>query len=391
MTSAALKSVATGQAPTEPRTPYESLKRQLENSKAEFLPLFGGSRENVDKFIRVVLNAVLNNGDLLGADRRSLIASCMKAAQDGLMPDGREAVLNIYSTKVKTPRGEEWVQQVQYLPMVGGLIKNLYLSGEVLTLDAAVVFENDKFRWVRGDEPRLEHEPTLADDPGNILAAYCVVKLKSGELKREVMPWRDIERVRAMSKSAEGANAPWVKWLDQQCIKSVIKRIYKQLPKAERFEQVDRSDNEALGFAATPSSVADIAVRHTALSHTPPETMDFGNVTDAKVAVPVGGNAADDQYQHHQPTGQQQRTEPPAFDAEAFARRLQACASVDALDVMADDIRGVADERARAYLNDVYERRAAELRDGAPQQGRSATRGRAEPAQQTVVTNPFPD
>jgi phage RecT family recombinase len=388
MTSATLKQVATGQQ-AEPQRPYEALKRQLESSKAEFLPLFGGSRENVDKFIRVVLNAVLNNPDLLAADRRSLIASCMKAAQDGLMPDGRESVLNIYGVTVKTADGrEQWVQQVQYLPMVGGLIKNLYASGEILTLDAAVVFENDKFRWVRGDEPKLEHEPTLADHPGNILAAYCVVKLKSGEFKREVMPWRDIERVRAMSKAGSGPNAPWVKWLDQQCIKSVIKRIYKQLPKAERFEQVDRSDNEALGFAATPESVADITARHAALPHTQPEPMDFGTATDARVVVPVGNAAADEQYQHHQPTGQQQRTEPPAFDIEAFARRLQACASLDALDVMADDIRGVADAAARQQLNQVYERRAAELRDPGEQQSRQATRQRPEPTQ-AVSSDPF--
>ena len=171
-----LKAAATGQAtPAEAKNPFDQLKRQLQQGKAEFLPLFGGSEQNVDRFIRVVLNAVLANPDLLDADRRSLMSACMKAAQDGLQPDGREAVLNIYNTKKKwqDPKTrqwqEEWVKTAQYLPMVGGLVKKLYESGEVTYLDAACVYANDRFTYKRGDEPRLEHEPTLADEPGPIV------------------------------------------------------------------------------------------------------------------------------------------------------------------------------------------------------------------------------
>lgn len=381
----ALKAAVTGQQQPEGRTAYETLKRQLENQKHEFRPLLGTSQA-VDEFIRVTLNAVMANPDLLQADRRSLILACMKAAEDKLMPDSHESVLNVYSVKVKDDRGREsWVQQVQYLPMVHGVVKNLYASGEVLTLDAAVVFskevEQGRFRFVRGDNPRLEHEPTLDDDPGDIVAAYCVVKLRNGEFKREVMPWRDIERVRAMSKAGSGASAPWVKWLDQQCIKSVIHRIKKQLPKMPSVDRVLDHDNEAAG----PADITAQASRATpVLTHQPAEVFDFG-------AASVGGQREAVHVEEHadsQTASQQQRTESPPFDAEAFARRLQACASVDALDVMADDIRGVADAGARAHLNAVYERRAAELRDGAAQQARTPVRGRAEPAQ-AVAADPF--
>lgn len=293
-TNAALKAVATGQqAPQEARSPYEALKRQLENSKAEFMPLFGQSQQNVDKFVRVVLNAVLANPDLLDVDRRSLIAACMKAAQDGLMPDGREAVLNIYNVN-DAKRGEppRWVKKAQYLPMVGGLVKKLYESGEITYIDAACVYENDRFTYRRGDEPKLEHEPTLADDAGNIIAAYVVIKMKNGEVKREVMPRRDIEAVRAASKSKD--NGPWVTWYDQQAIKSVIKRAYKQLPKADAFEKIAEYDNQALGFAATPTSVAEIAARHEpqAIEHAPGDTLDMPAVHPQGEQVPAGEEAA---------------------------------------------------------------------------------------------------
>ena len=269
MSSQALKQVATGQATAaEARNPYDALKRKLEVSKGEFKALLG-SDTNVERFIRVVLNAVMANPDLLDADRLSLIHSSLKAAQDGLLPDGREAVLNIYNTKVKKDGHEEWVKKVQYLPMVAGLIKKLYESGEVTYVDAAAVYANDRFVFKRGDCPVLEHEPTMDDDPGIVVAAYVVIKLKNGEIKREVMPRRDIEAVRGASKSSQ--NGPWATWYDQQAIKSVIKRAYKQLPKSDSLEKVIAADNEALGFTAQPT-VGEIVLP--ALAHEPSPALE---------------------------------------------------------------------------------------------------------------------
>lgn len=249
MTSTSMSELRRGEKPEPPPT-YDGLKRQLEGSKHEFAPLLG-SQSNVDAFVRVVLNAVLANPDLVAANRRSLIAACMKAAMDGLMPDGREAVLNVYNTKVKDKDGREtWVKMAQYLPMVGGMIKSLYESGQVSMVDAAAVFEKDRFLFRRGDAPALEHEPTSEDDPGRVKAAYVVVRMTSGEIKREVMFRRDIEAVRAVSKAGEGASSPWTKWYDQQAIKSVIKRAAKQLPRMDRLDRQISHDNEALGIAA---------------------------------------------------------------------------------------------------------------------------------------------
>ncbi len=347
-----LKSIASGQQP-EARTPYESLKRQMEVSKPEFLPLFGNSQNNVDRFIRVVLNSVLANPDLLECDRRSLIAACMKAAQDGLMPDGREAVLNIYNTKV-SKRGEpdRWAKVAQYLPMVGGLIKKLYESGQISYIDAAAVYANDRFVYRRGDEPKLEHEPTMADDAGQIIAAYVVIKLTNGEVKREVMPRRDIEAVRAASKSAN--NGPWVTWYDQQAIKSVIKRAYKQLPKADAFEKIEASDNQALGFAATPTSVGDIVARH-AIENNPSETLDIGPISSAK-GEPVYQDLGDEAAHHTsaQPTG------PVSTYAEVIAALLKA-KTLDSLDEAALLIGSVQDAGQRKELTQKYDALRSEL------------------------------
>lgn len=285
-TAQALKAVATGQQTAqEVKNPHKQFSDQLERTKPLLLKSMGGSQSNVDKLCGVIERAVLDNPDLLVADRRSLVSACMKSAQDGLMPDGREAVLNVYNTKITHGYGrdktEEWIKMVQYLPMVAGYVKGLYEHPDVVMVDAAAVYQNDRFLFQRGDEPKLVHEPTMDDDAGPVVAAYLVVKLKSGEIKREVMPRRDIERVRGASKSGDGANSPWSKWYDQQAIKSVIKRGAKQLPRANKFDQIDQNDNEALGFAATPESVGAAflsAGSQPALENNSSEVLDAGHI-----------------------------------------------------------------------------------------------------------------
>lgn len=240
-------------AATREMTPYEKFRDALGKIRGELATLVG--EKNVDRFTRVALNAVQTTPELLDADRRSLLLACMRAAQDGLLPDGREAVFNIYNTNV-AKRGEpdRWIKKVQYLPMVGGLVKKLYDSGHVKFVDAVAVYEKDDFEYRRGDDPRIEHKPYGGrEEPGDIIAAYVVVRLTNGEVKREVMWRRDIDKVKAASKAKSG---PWVDWFDQQAIKSVIKRAYKQLPSTIEMEQLIESDNAASGFGSIEDMLA---------------------------------------------------------------------------------------------------------------------------------------
>lgn len=237
----ALKTAVTGSGPQTQRSAYEIFRTKLAQCRQDLRSLLGGDQA-VARFERVVLNAVQQNPDLLAANGRTLMLACMKAAQDRLLPDGREAVLNIYNTKVKTDKGEQWVKAVQYLPMVRGLIKLMWETGLFTMLDAVAVYQKDYFEYRRGDEPRIHHEPYAGeDDPGPVVAAYFIGKMKNGETKREVMYRRDIEKARAASKTPD--KGPWDSWYDQMAIKSVVHRVYKQLPgMPEEVERVIVSD-----------------------------------------------------------------------------------------------------------------------------------------------------
>jgi len=225
--------------------PVRSLFGILDGKRNEIKMLLPKSID-VDHFIGVCKTAVLQTPDLASADRRTFFTACMAAANDGLFPDGKEAVLNIYNSKIKQNGQDIWIKKVQYLPMAAGMIKKLYATGQVTFVDAAAVYEKDQFDYERGDNQRLIHKPTLDDQPGKVVAAYAVVKLANGEVKREVMPRRDIEKVKSASKASNGPG--WTDWYDQFAIKSVLKRAYKQLPKMADFEKIIEADNEALGF-----------------------------------------------------------------------------------------------------------------------------------------------
>jgi recombination protein RecT len=277
------------QQPKQPN-PIVEFRAKLENGMRAEIEKALPPDIDVDRFIRTVVTSVQMNPDLLYADRRSLMAACMRAAQDGLMPDGREAVLNIYNTKVKIKddRGrtvEEWVPMVQFLPMVRGILKVMRNTGEIADVDAAAVYERDHFRFTRGDDPRIEHEPYLGEEePGKIIAAYMIVKLMNGEVHREVMPRRDIEKTRLASKNAEGANSPWTKWYDQMAIKAVIKRGSKLLPtSSDRLARVIEHDNEASGFVAFNQRGGDASAVMLENNAPPPKSGDGGAAATAAV------------------------------------------------------------------------------------------------------------
>lgn len=201
----------------------------------------------LDRFMRVVLTAVNESPDLLMADRRSLLSACMKAAQDGLLPDGRDGALVIYNTKTKIDGKETWIAKVQWMPMMGGLIKKARNSGEIKSIEAHAVREGDRFLYVLGDNPRLEHEPDLeSEEPGALRFAYAIAWLKSGAVIREVMTRAQIAQVRAASKSKDGP--AWTKWEDEMWRKAAFRRLFKWLPKSSDLDDLVRRDDALYEF-----------------------------------------------------------------------------------------------------------------------------------------------
>ena len=206
-----------------------------------------------ERFKRVLITAVSTNPDLLYANRRSLFTSAMKCATDGLIPDGREAVLVKYSTEVKQRDPstgldvKRRMDMISYMPMIAGIRKRLRNSGEVTSATAEAVFANDKFRYSLGDNPFIEHEPAPFGQPrGEVVGAYAIIRLANGEVVRDIIDRATIEVARHQG------NAPnslmWMKFYWEGAKKTVLKRASKQAPFSADLDRLLHRDEEVPRF-----------------------------------------------------------------------------------------------------------------------------------------------
>lgn len=206
-----------------------------------------GKETSVDDFTAVVIRAVQENPELLQAEPKSLFFACQRAAQDKLMPDGKEGYLGTYSTNVGTRDKPQWVKKVQWHPMIEGMRKILAANGIMLT--AELVYEKDledgRFIVEKGDNPCIIHRPNVFADRGKMVGAYAIVTDRNtGEvLGRETMNLQQLEQVRAASKNPNGS--VWKSWADEMYRKAPARRLFKQTPRVSNLlKSVIESDNE---------------------------------------------------------------------------------------------------------------------------------------------------
>lgn len=200
------------------------------------------------KFMRVALTAITTSKDLHKCNPRSVVMECMKAAQDGLVLDGREAVLVKFSVNVGSKASPKWEDHAKYIPMYAGLMKKARNSGEISTISAHVVYANDLFEFEYGDDERLRHIPTR-EEPGAPVCAYCIVKLKDGSILREVMSAAQILKIASKTKNAHQYDPDKGDSFAEWWRKTVIRRLSKYMPSStdkeggDFFEAVRRDDD----------------------------------------------------------------------------------------------------------------------------------------------------
>lgn len=194
-------------------TDLQTVTARMRSMRGEFETVLHGA--DPDQFIRVVKTALLDSSALLGCSEQSIIKSALQCAQDGLLPDGREAAF--------VKRGGT----CSYSPMVAGIIKRLYNSGQVVKISTDVVYSADDFEHGRKDGvDYLHHVKSLKGDRGDVIAAYAEITTSKGVVMSEIMTAADIAAVRAKG----AANGPWRDFFGEMARKSVLRRLAKRLP-----------------------------------------------------------------------------------------------------------------------------------------------------------------
>lgn len=199
--------------------------KQMEGAVKRALP----SVMTPERFTRIAVSALSTTPKLAECHPMTFIGAMMTAAQLGLEPNtplGQAYLIPFWNGK---SRRLECQFQLGYK----GMIDLAYRSGQISSIQAHVVYENDTFEYSFGLEPVLKHTPAMKDR-GEPVAVYAVFKTKDDGFGYEVMSWADVmAHAQKFSKSFD--NGPWQTNTEEMAKKTVLKKVLKYAPLSSEF------------------------------------------------------------------------------------------------------------------------------------------------------------
>lgn len=212
-----------------------------------------------ERFTRITLSALSANAQLQECTPMSFLGAMMQAAQLGLEPNtplGQAYLIPRWNGKDKR-------RECQFQIGYKGLIDLAYRSGEVSTIDAHTVYENDEFSYSYGLEPKLHHVPALTNR-GQIIAYYALFKTKDGGYGFSVMSSEDIDaHKKAFSDAVKaGRFSPWDSNPEEMSKKTVLKKVLKYAPlKSEFVRGIAADETIKTQISDDMFSVPDVSIQ----------------------------------------------------------------------------------------------------------------------------------
>jgi len=209
----------------------------------------------VDRFLRTALTAVQRTPKLLDCTRESLLAALLESARLGLEPGTRQAAI--------VPYGDKATFVVQWQ----GLVELMYRSGQVASVVAEFIHENDEWEYRIGDGGTFWHRPNLLGERGEPLLCYAFAELKGGGRSKIVtLARREAEEIRdrfsrayalAEQHRAEAPdrfarnpddpwfNSPWHTDFNAMWRKSAVRRLADWVPQSPEMAELLQRESPA--------------------------------------------------------------------------------------------------------------------------------------------------
>ena len=250
MSTTALKAAVTGdQAPQKlsDMKPKDQIAHLLKSKQAEISKMLP-KHLNAERLLKVAQIAATTTPALAKCDVPSLIGAIGQCAQMGLEPNTvlGHAYLLPFNTKRKDANGnEKWVNSVQVIIGYKGLIDLARRSGQIVSIAAHEVCQNDKFELVYGLDEKLNHTPAMGDR-GEVIGFYAIAKLKDGGHAFEFMSRLQVEEIKAAGeRKNKRESSVWKDHFVEMGRKTVIRRLAKYLPLSVEFQTAAAIDGMA--------------------------------------------------------------------------------------------------------------------------------------------------
>lgn len=203
-----------------------------------------------ERMTRIALTELRKTPNLQKCDPMSFIASIMQASQLGLEPGILGSCYLIPFKNYKTNAYE-----CTFMPGYRGFLDLARRSGQIVSLVARSVYENDVFTYEYGLKEDIRHRPCMGDR-GQLIAVYAVALLKDGGHQFDVMSKEEVDKIRDTSKSKD--NGPWVTNYEEMAKKTVLRRLFKWLPcSIEMQKAVSLDEQQEIGIQNIKASASE--------------------------------------------------------------------------------------------------------------------------------------
>lgn len=271
-----LKNQANGTKIPAGLKPKDQVKALLEQNRGlikQALP----KHINPDRLLRVAQTSVTTTPGLLECFTGSLIGGIMQCAQMGLEPNtvlGHAYLIPFWNSKKQR-------KEAQVVIGYKGLIDLARRSGQIISIAAHAVCENDEFSFQYGLSEELTHKPNMGDR-GPIIGFYAVAHMKDGGHAFEVMSRQQVEAIR---DKYGNKNKVWFDDFEQMGRKTLIRRLSKYLPLSVEFATASAMDEsaergESQGLESSLDGEYSIMPEDSPTNEDVPITDRFGEVFD---------------------------------------------------------------------------------------------------------------
>ncbi|SFK64507.1 recombination protein RecT [Nitrosomonas aestuarii] len=235
MSTENLKAAATGKTIDKPRN-ISDLSHFLAGRMGQIKSVIA-SQLTPEKMARIALNE-LRSSDYLTRialqNPGSFVNSVVQAAHLGLEIGG--SLGQAYLVPFK---GE-----IKMMPGYRGLISLARRSGEISSINAEIVYENDLFDLDLGIETKVKHKPCLDGDRGEPKLVYMVAHFKDGGSHFEWMTVAEVMKIKSRSSAVKsGKETPWDTDRDEMIKKTIIRRGWKYLPMSIEMQSAEKIDS----------------------------------------------------------------------------------------------------------------------------------------------------
>lgn len=204
----------------------------------------GFSPERIKQELSFAMQMINRSEQLKKCSGESILEAVANISRIGLSlnPASKEAYL--------IPRWSSVTKRMEASLEAGyvGLTKLLTDAGSVTAMVCQLVYENDIIDLTLSDNKTpVIHKLNPKEKRGNIIGCYAMGTLLNGDRQAEYMILEEIEKIRDRSETYKAwkdkkiKSCTWETDFGEMARKTVIKRIYKFLPRTDRMDKIDNA------------------------------------------------------------------------------------------------------------------------------------------------------